>query len=257
MAYQQNNANLLSGIQAVRLFWSVHRERRRSSQLSVLTRSQTESYASAITSSSNTDFLEPQQEPPPDEDRKFCRICRHSDELLLENICECKGTMGQIHERCLRLWTIYQRSQVCEICRSKFRFNFDANKLSATKLMINFVQRRYFWVLLRDLLNFMVLFGVSVLQNANIMSMIQEEASAGKYHRALPAAILGACLYDLYFSRWVMNRTSRAYGMIREYWVLAHDDEFLGYFDPRYAVFGENQSEIENMLLAEYDAPDD
>ncbi|EDS41846.1 conserved hypothetical protein [Culex quinquefasciatus] len=255
MTYQNNhNGNILSGIQAVRLFWSVHRERRRSSQLSVLTRSRTSSYSSAIASIAECPELEPE---PPEEDGKFCRICRHSDELLLENICECKGTMGQIHERCLRLWTIYQRSQVCEICRSKFRFNFDANKLSPTKLVLNFIRRRYFLVLLRDLLNFMVLFGVSVLQNANIMALIQEETSTGAYYRALPVAVLGACLYDLYFSRWVMNRTSRAYGMIREYWVLAHDDEFLGYFDQQYAVFGENQSEIENMLLAEYDAPDD
>lgn len=60
---------------------------------------------------------------------KFCRICRLSDDLLVENVCECKGTIGQIHERCLRMWTVYQRSQRCEICRTKFRFNFDRKLL--------------------------------------------------------------------------------------------------------------------------------
>lgn len=72
----------------------------------------------------------------------------------------------------------------------------------------------------------------------------------------LPLAVVGASFYDFYFSRWVMKRSLKAYDLVREYWILAHDDEFVGYFDEEYAVFGENQAEIESMLLAEYDAPD-
>lgn len=224
--------------------------------------SQNRSSVSRVSGSQTEDTTSEEyfSDPPDDfEEARFCRICRLSDELLVENVCNCKGSMGQIHERCLRLWTIYQRSQICEICRSKFRWNFDDKHLSVktgtARLVWNFVRRRYFWVLVRDMLNFMVLFGVSVLQNARILSMIQEE-QPGRVDPALPVMVIGACFYDMYFSRWVMNRTTRAYNMIREYWVLAHDVEFLGYFNEEYAVFGENQSEIETMLLAEYDAPD-
>ncbi|XP_019536499.2 uncharacterized protein LOC109407778 isoform X1 [Aedes albopictus] len=247
----QQESGLLSGIQAVRLFWSVHDQRRRSSQLTQLARSQNPS------SEENRSDEDPSHASDDDNfnELRFCRICRLSDDHLLENVCGCKGTMGQIHERCLRLWTIYKRSQMCEICQCKFRWNFDRKllvKLSNWTIVWNFFRRKYFWVLLRDFLNFMVLFGISAIQNAKILTMVQDDTP----NLVLPLALIGASMYDLYFSRWVMGRTLRAYNLVREYWILAHDDEFLGYFNEEYAVFGENQSEIENMLLAEYDAPD-
>ncbi|XP_021696558.1 uncharacterized protein LOC5566290 isoform X2 [Aedes aegypti] len=242
----QHEGGLLSGIQAVRLFWSVHDQRRRSSQLTQLARSQNpSSEGSNCSESADSDDIEEFNE------RRFCRICRLSDEELIENVCDCKGTMAQIHERCLRMWTIYKRSQTCEICHSKFRWTFE-RKLSNWAIVANFFRRKYFWVLLRDFLNLLVLFGISALQNARLVTMIQEDQPS----LVLPLALIGASVYDLYFSRWVMSRTLRAYNMVREYWILAHDDEFLGYFNEEYAVFGETHSEIENMLLAEYDAPD-
>ncbi|XP_021696557.1 uncharacterized protein LOC5566290 isoform X1 [Aedes aegypti] len=246
----QHEGGLLSGIQAVRLFWSVHDQRRRSSQLTQLARSQNpSSEGSNCSESADSDDIEEFNE------RRFCRICRLSDEELIENVCDCKGTMAQIHERCLRMWTIYKRSQTCEICHSKFRWTFERKllvKLSNWAIVANFFRRKYFWVLLRDFLNLLVLFGISALQNARLVTMIQEDQPS----LVLPLALIGASVYDLYFSRWVMSRTLRAYNMVREYWILAHDDEFLGYFNEEYAVFGETHSEIENMLLAEYDAPD-
>ncbi|XP_053699247.1 uncharacterized protein LOC128746223 [Sabethes cyaneus] len=245
---QPRQNSLLSGIQAVRLFWSVHNQRRRSSQLSQLARSQ----------NGSTDEDEDESSVAATGETKICRICRLSDETLVENICDCKGSVGYIHERCLRLWTVYQRSQVCEICRCKFRWDWEAQlsvKLSNPSLVANFFRRRYFWVLLRDMLNFMVLFGISVLQNANILSMIHEETVHG-FSPILPLAVICASCYDLYFTRWLINRALKAYNLVREYWIMAHDDEFLGYFNEEFAVFGENQSEIESMLLAEYESPD-
>ncbi|XP_065079763.1 uncharacterized protein LOC135702658 [Ochlerotatus camptorhynchus] len=245
---QQREGSLLSGIQAVRLFWSVHRQRSRASRLTQLSRSQTPS-------SERSTSQDPSQDESADyDDHTFCRICRLSDDQLLENVCECKGTMGHIHERCLRMWTIYKRSQMCEICHSKFKWNFE-QKLNNRQLVLYFFRRKYFWVLLRDFLNFMVLFGISVLQNAMILTMVQDDQQEG-FNIRLPLAIVGASFYDLYFSRWVMNRSLKAYDLVREYWILAHDEEFVGYFDEEYAVFGENQAEIESMLLAEYEAPD-
>ncbi|XP_058818842.1 uncharacterized protein LOC131681803 [Topomyia yanbarensis] len=247
MAQPRQNS-LLSGIQAVRLFWSVHNERRRSSQISQLTqRSQSDDACS-----------QPATDDPAKVESKICRICRAGDELLLENLCNCKGSIGHIHERCLRLWTIYQSSQVCEICHCKFRWDLGSTlsvKSSDWRLVGNFLRRRYFWVLVRDLLNFLVLFGISVMQNANVMSMVQDEQESG-FTAILPLTVICASCYDMYFTRWVVNRTVKAYNLIREYWTMAHDDEFLGYFDEEFAVFGENQIEIEDMLLAEYEAPD-
>lgn len=109
--------------------------------------------------------------------------------------------------------------------------------------------------MVRDVLNLMVLFGISVLQNAAILTMIQDETTH-RFNPFLPLAAIGASFYDFYFTRWIMNRTLKAYNLVRQYWILTHDDEFLGYFNEDYALFGEDQSEIENMLLAEYDAPE-
>lgn len=101
----------------------------------------------------------------------------------------------------------------------------------------------------------MVLFGISVLQNANILSMIHEENEHG-FTPALPLAVICVSYNNFYFTRWLINRSLKAYNLVREYWIIAHDDEFLGYFNEEFAVFGENQSEIESMLLAEYESPD-
>ncbi|XP_055617894.1 uncharacterized protein LOC129763132 isoform X2 [Toxorhynchites rutilus septentrionalis] len=236
---QPRESSLLSGIQAVRLFWSVHSERRRSSQLSQLERASSDSVSC--------------EELHRTSGNKFCRICRLSDDLLMENVCECKGTIGHIHERCLRTWTVYQRSQRCEICRTKFRFDFE-RKLTNWQLAVNFVRRRYFWIMVRDVLNFMVLFGISVLQNAAMLAMVQEEVQPSV--PPVLALAIGASFFNFYFTRWIMNRALKAYNLVRQYWILTHDEEFVGYFNEDYALFGENQSEIENMLLAEYDAPE-
>lgn len=141
---QPRQNSLLSGIQAVRLFWSVHNQRRRSSQLSQLAVgcSATTSVARLLTwkSFDFPTFQRSQNGSTDDDDDvstcavredslvepKICRICLLSDDTLVENICDCKGSIGFIHERCLRLWTVYQRSQVCEICRCKFRWDWDA-----------------------------------------------------------------------------------------------------------------------------------
>ncbi|XP_058442870.1 uncharacterized protein LOC131425202 isoform X2 [Malaya genurostris] len=247
-----HQSSLLSGIQAVRLFWSVHNERRRSSQVSQLTqrsRSSSDDVCSDVVAAAAAEDQDPVKV-----ESKICRICRAGDDSLVDNLCNCKGSIGHIHERCLRLWTVYRRSQVCEICHCKFRWELDSN-LSDWRLIGNFFRRRYFWVLLRDLLNFAVLFGISALQNANIVSMVQEEREHG-FTAVLPLALVCASCYDMFFTRWVVNRTLKAYNLVREYWTMAHDDEFLGYFDEDFAVYGENQMEIENMLLAEYEAPD-
>ncbi|XP_055587694.1 uncharacterized protein LOC129740116 isoform X2 [Uranotaenia lowii] len=238
-----DSGHLLSGIQAVRLFWSVHNERRRSSQIMNMT----------VPLPPEAVPDDPDAEMCRFENSQFCRICRQSDDNLVENVCACKGSMSFIHERCLRMWTKYQRSEICEVCRTKFNCNFEP-KLSDWTLTWNFVRRRYFGVLVRDFLNFMVLFGISILQNTKIVSMLQLELEEERVNPFLPIAIIGATFYDIHFSRWVMRRTLKACNLVREYWALAHDEEFLGYFNPDYAVFGEDQAEIEEMLLAEYES---
>ncbi|CDW86378.1 ring finger membrane protein [Stylonychia lemnae] len=53
---------------------------------------------------------------------KECRICflTNNQEDILNNPCQCKGSMSFVHEQCLVKWITQQNIRICELCKSPF-----------------------------------------------------------------------------------------------------------------------------------------
>lgn len=53
-----------------------------------------------------------------------CRICFQSDEALLVQPCDCRGSLAYVHEECIKNWILMKFPNVfesrCEICRKRF-----------------------------------------------------------------------------------------------------------------------------------------
>ncbi|EDW52926.1 uncharacterized protein LOC6612255 [Drosophila sechellia] len=51
-----------------------------------------------------------------------CRICRwnHNDMEIIKCPCNCKGSVGYIHLKCLKRWIMHRRDNRCEICNAVF-----------------------------------------------------------------------------------------------------------------------------------------
>ncbi|XP_033169809.1 E3 ubiquitin-protein ligase MARCH7 [Drosophila mauritiana] len=51
-----------------------------------------------------------------------CRICRwnHNDMDIIKCPCNCKGSVGYIHLKCLKRWIMHRRDNRCEICNAVF-----------------------------------------------------------------------------------------------------------------------------------------
>lgn len=52
-------------------------------------------------------------------DTVACRICLEDDGILISP-CDCKGSAGKIHEKCLKKWVKESGSEVCEICNAEY-----------------------------------------------------------------------------------------------------------------------------------------
>lgn len=71
-------------------------------------------------------------------DPPFCRICRlgYSSRLKLMSIpCRCTGSIGSIHEECLKYWIAVRGINLCEICKQAF---FVSDKSSFELFCIRF-----------------------------------------------------------------------------------------------------------------------
>ena len=55
-----------------------------------------------------------------------CRICRDTGGDILQNICECRGSLGCVHETCLKKWidTRHGNKMSCEICKATFNIDY-------------------------------------------------------------------------------------------------------------------------------------
>ncbi|CAD8057871.1 unnamed protein product [Paramecium sonneborni] len=66
---------------------------------------------------------------------KSCRICLETEQDNDKPIihpCKCKGSVGQVHEECLKTWIVTQNKQLftqCEICKMEYQIEFNSRKV--------------------------------------------------------------------------------------------------------------------------------
>lgn len=104
--------------------------------------------------------------------KPMCRICLStSDKDLLPCPCQCLGSIGHIHERCLKRWKFIKNDSFCEICRA--RFNIRSSKSNFWRLFKNFFQRKYFGFILRNLLELMAVCPLLYINIINLKNFIE------------------------------------------------------------------------------------
>ena len=62
-----------------------------------------------------------------DEEKDRCIICFESNNAFFNHLispCECKGSIGKIHLRCLSNLIDYQGSIYCRVCKNKYQYSF-------------------------------------------------------------------------------------------------------------------------------------
>ena len=63
-------------------------------------------------------------------DERVCKICYSYGRCLISP-CNCKGSIGYIHKRCLLKWIKISESKKCEICHSDYKVNIiTSNRLN-------------------------------------------------------------------------------------------------------------------------------
>lgn len=47
-----------------------------------------------------------------------CRICYEPDDLI--SVCQCTGTAGKVHLKCIQQWINVSKNDKCEICKTEY-----------------------------------------------------------------------------------------------------------------------------------------
>ena len=48
-----------------------------------------------------------------------CRICLEEGNTV--NICNCKGTQGEVHLKCIKEWQQHSKNTKCELCHAEYK----------------------------------------------------------------------------------------------------------------------------------------
>lgn len=120
----------------------------------------------------------------------ICRICLETQttENPLIVPCKCAGTVGYIHESCLKVWLISKELNLnkvrCELCKTKYEMAFVFKSLCVPKKLFreNFVH----WL-------FLPLLGLVFCLLILISGIILTKLSKDKGERAYVIVLLGTC----------------------------------------------------------------
>lgn len=104
--------------------------------------------------------------------KPMCRICMStSSKDLLTCPCHCSGSIGFIHENCLKRWKFVRNDSFCEICKA--RFNIQRSKTNFWRLFKNFFQRKYFGFILRNFIELMAVCPLLYINVNNLKNFIE------------------------------------------------------------------------------------
>uniref|UniRef100_A0A336MKP5 CSON013626 protein n=1 Tax=Culicoides sonorensis TaxID=179676 RepID=A0A336MKP5_CULSO len=103
----------------------------------------------------------------------ICRICHqiepHNDIL---NPCNCKGTLGYVHKRCLEHWLCYSHLTRCELCLYEFKTKQKLRYSLLQSLKVYYSHPNHYGLLQADALAFAL---ITVLTNSDKFNLFQND----------------------------------------------------------------------------------
>ncbi|XP_055913008.1 E3 ubiquitin-protein ligase MARCHF1 isoform X2 [Eupeodes corollae] len=155
-----------------------------------------------------------------------CRICRWNQPgLQIQRCpCECKGSVGYVHIKCLRRWILHKGESRCEICGTMFNLNTENRNY---KLMFRtFFQSKYLGAIIKNSAHVVILAPISylilyqnILQVLLIMDNLQiEEHNTLQIVFLAPALLLTSSIVFFHILEFALTRFLRIKSILRHWW---------------------------------------
>lgn len=193
---------------------------------------------------SATNLHEPSPPPPPpipqqnslmsvqssNEFGNSCRICRwHQSDMQLQRCpCMCKGSVGYVHAKCLRVWILHRGDNRCEICGK--RFNLDPALRDYRKLFRAFFQSKYLGAILKNCIQLATLAPISYIILYQVFLITEhlqnEDNSILKVVFLTPALLFSTSILFFHMLEFGVTRCMRIKSLISHWWTFGgHQSE--------------------------------
>ncbi|XP_030381041.1 E3 ubiquitin-protein ligase MARCH7 [Scaptodrosophila lebanonensis] len=161
-----------------------------------------------------------------------CRICRwnRSDMEIISCPCNCKGSVGYIHMKCLKRWIMHQRDNRCEICHAIYDISED--RLSFKQMLKTFCCGRCCGLIVKHLLfsaSLMPLAHVILQQVLQCMDNLNqgstEQLSVQEVFVASCALLTSSALF-FHFFEFVTTRCLLIRNILRHWWMFGSTSDY-------------------------------
>nr|XP_016936800.1 uncharacterized protein LOC108015073 isoform X1 [Drosophila suzukii] len=164
------------------------------------------------------------------ENGNSCRICRwnRSDMEIIKCPCNCKGSVGFIHLKCLKRWIMHRRDNRCEICNAVF--NISEERVSLKQMVRTFgpccgliVKHLLFSASLMPLAHIILQQVLQCMDNLNQGST--EQLTVQEVFVASCALLTSSALF-FHFFEFVTTRCLLIRNILRHWWMFGSTSDF-------------------------------
>lgn len=161
-----------------------------------------------------------------------CRICRwnRSDMEIISCPCNCIGSVGYIHLKCLKRWIMHRRINRCEICNAQYEVSEE--RMSFKQMLKAFCRGRCCGLILKHLLfsaSLMPLAHVILQQVLQCMDNLNqgstEQLSVQEVFVASCALLTSSALF-FHFFEFVTTRCLLIRNILRHWWMFGSTSDF-------------------------------
>ncbi|EDV47384.1 uncharacterized protein LOC6551546 [Drosophila erecta] len=166
------------------------------------------------------------------ENGNSCRICRwnRSDMEIIKCPCNCKGTVGYIHLKCLKRCIMHRRDNRCEICNAVF--DITEERVSLKQMIRTFFCGRCCGLLVKNLLfsaSLMPLAHIILQQVLQCMDNLNqgstEQLTVQEVFVASCALLTSSALF-FHFFEFVTTRFLLIRNILRHWWMFGTTSDF-------------------------------
>ncbi|KAH8308562.1 hypothetical protein KR018_005866 [Drosophila ironensis] len=167
-----------------------------------------------------------------DELGNSCRICRwnRSDMEIINCPCNCKGSVGFIHLKCLKRWIMHRRDNRCEICHTVF--DISEERVSFKHMIRTFCCGRCCGLIVKHLLfsaSLMPLAHIILQQVLQCMDNLNqgstEQLTVQEVFVASCALLTSSALF-FHFFEFVTTRCLLIRNILRHWWMFGSTSDF-------------------------------
>ncbi|XP_037725481.1 uncharacterized protein LOC119557017 isoform X2 [Drosophila subpulchrella] len=166
------------------------------------------------------------------ENGNSCRICRwnRSDMEIIKCPCNCKGSVGFIHLKCLKRWIMHRRDNRCEICNAVF--DISEERVSLKQMVRTFCCGRCCGLIVKHLLfsaSLMPLAHIILQQVLQCMDNLNqgstEQLTVQEVFVASCALLTSSALF-FHFFEFVTTRCLLIRNILRHWWMFGSTSDF-------------------------------